>query len=87
MIADALLLAVLLLAVPAGLWHVAGYPHWRAVAVAAVLLASNVATWWITASHFEALALTHGWAYRVRFADGGSQLKWKTNPTKGTWIE
>jgi hypothetical protein len=49
------------------------------------LLFTNAVTWWVTASHFEVLALKHGAAYRIRFADGGSELRWRDVETKGVW--
>lgn len=40
------------------------------------------ATWWLTAAHYEATAIRHGWAHR-----SGNQIIYHDHPSKGVWIE
>ena len=57
----------------------------KTAALLAALVASHGLTWFLTASHYEAIALSGGWAYRVRYPSGVSEIRYVESETKGVW--
>ena len=57
------------------------------IAALALLIGSHYAAYRLAAGHYEAQAIENGWAHRVRWADGGSEIKWHKHPQTGKWIE
>jgi hypothetical protein len=56
------------------------------ILIAVAWLASVAATYWLTASHYETLIISHGYAKRIRYGDGSSELQFHPPVRYGSGI-